>query len=137
YPEPHPYSTLISTADGSKCLDAGDPSGNLRIWDCQPDNVNQHFWNDQYMEIAGGPNYRCLEASTGPQEGATVELAYCNGGTVSDQNWYWSGQFHLASDPSLCLDVAWANRSAGGFVQLNDCEFGPSQRWDYYPDFVY
>jgi hypothetical protein len=136
YPEPHPYSTLISTADGSKCLDAGDPSGNLRLWDCQPDNVNQHFWNDQYMEIAGGPNYRCLEA-TGPEEGATIELAPCNGGTTIDQNWYWSGQFHQASNPSLCLEVAGANRSAGGFVQLSDCEFGPSQRWDYYPDFVY
>jgi Ricin-type beta-trefoil lectin domain len=126
--------TVVSTIDGWKCLDAGNPSGVVYIQDCQANNPNQ------VLSVLGtghqltlGPNHQCLTA--GPTVSAPVTLAPCTVAPAApdvNQQWYWSGPVRPGGGIGLCLDLANGSLDNGTQVRLESCNGSEAQRFDYY-----
>lgn len=114
----------------SKCIEvsahAGKDGSPLRLWGCDGDAWQKWvFASDGSVRSMG----LCLDIANASQDnGATVQLAVCNGG--------WAQKFNLNSSHDLvnsvigkCVDAKDAGTANGTRLQLWDCAGTSNQKW--------
>ncbi|MEU9345152.1 ricin-type beta-trefoil lectin domain protein [Streptomyces sp. NPDC048278] len=121
--------TIVGYAS-SKCVEvsahAGTDGSPLRLWGCDGDAWQKWvFRSDGSVRSMG----LCLDIADASQgNGATVQLATCNGG--------WAQKFNLNSSHDLvntvigkCVDAKDAGTGNGTRLQLWDCTGASNQKW--------
>jgi serine/threonine protein kinase len=116
----------VSSFETSTCLDARDPSGYIKLWQCQGvDSQKFSFPGDGSMRVLG----KCVQLA-GVQNGAGLHTAACSG--ASNQKFNLNGAYDLvAVQPDRCVDVQDSNAGNNVRAQLWDCEGTSNQKWHY------
>jgi serine/threonine protein kinase len=116
----------ISSFETSTCLDARDPSGYIKLWQCQGvDSQKFSFPGDGSMRVLG----KCVQLA-GVQNGAGLHTAACSG--ASNQKFNLNGAYDLvAVQPDRCVDVQDSNAGNNVRAQLWDCAGTSNQKWHY------
>lgn len=108
---------------GGLCLDFWHDGGALIVHTCHG-GPNQTF----SYSYGRGTDIRvegmCLTAT---RQGRQAAVRNCNG--RDDQVWSFMRDGTIQSNTGLCLDVQNARRSAGTFVNMENCTGSSNQRW--------
>jgi serine/threonine protein kinase len=121
----------ISSFQTRTCLDARDPSGYLKLWQCRgSDSQRFSFPGDGTMRVLG----TCVQIA-GVSDGAGLMLTDC--ADRGSPNWS-KQQFNLnkaldlvAVRPDRCVDVRDGNPGNGVRAQIWDCAGTANQKWRY------
>jgi serine/threonine protein kinase len=117
----------ISSFATETCLDARDPSGYIKLWQCQGvDSQKFSFPGDGTMRVLR----KCVQI-VGVSNGAGLQVTTCNPG-ASNQHFNLNKAYDLvAVQPDRCVDVQDSNAGNNVRAQIWDCGGTGNQKWHY------
>ncbi|MFI5838834.1 thaumatin family protein [Catenuloplanes sp. NPDC051500] len=128
-PDPSTTGRLVNYWMG-KCLDA--PNANfadgvhLQVWDCASTEAQRWAFVDGRLM---GKGNLCMDIAWGSGDnGAAVQLAYCNGGPA--QQWVLTDAGDVVNPQAdKCLDIKDWNPENGAQLQIWECAGSVNQKW--------
>ena len=125
-PPPQTSGKQISSFETGTCLDARDPSGYVKLWQCQTVASQMFkFPGDGTLRVLG----QCVQLA-GVQNGAGLHLAGCTG--ASNQRFNLNSAYDLvAVQPDRCVDVQDHSSANNVRAQIWDCGGTANQKWHY------
>jgi tRNA A-37 threonylcarbamoyl transferase component Bud32 len=126
-PPPPAVGRQISSFATETCLDARDPSGYIKLWQCQGvDSQKFSFPGDGTMRVLR----KCVQI-VGVSNGAGLQVTSCNPG-ASNQHFNLNKAYDLvAVQPDRCVDVQDSNGGNNVRAQIWDCAGAGNQKWHY------